>query len=74
MTTTEIALVIGLSTLIVKHVADHLMRGSETERAVRKIMDSLVADLRREHAECREELASLRRLIDDITPVHDPAE
>jgi hypothetical protein len=74
MDSTEVSLAIGVIALIVKSVADHLMKGSELERSVRKIMDTLVADLRREHAECREELADLRELIRDITPDRDPAE
>lgn len=71
-----IGLLIGFATLVVERVASHLMKGSETERAVRKMFDVLVADLRREHAQCTDELRKLRRLIDDITPIRDttPAE
>jgi uncharacterized membrane protein len=74
MDSTEITLGIGVVALIVKSIADHLMSGSKTEQVVRKIMDTLVADLRREHADCRQELDDLRKLIVDITPDRDPAE
>jgi hypothetical protein len=77
MTTTEIGLVIGFCSLVVGHVAAYV----KAQSWIPKLMESLVADLRKEHAACREEVLFYRKELDkiraillDITPVADNEE
>ncbi len=72
MTTTEIGLLVGFATLVVERIAAHF----RAQAWVTRLVESLVADLRREHAECQKKLAKIESILVDITPVTDqePAE
>lgn len=68
MDTPEILGIVGFCTLVVERFASHMTAKHKAEEWVRRKFDSLVDDLRKEHAECRAELAEIREILSFITP------
>jgi hypothetical protein len=70
MTTVEIVSLVGLGSLIVERIS-YQFRAKEW---VSRLVESLVADLREEHAECRKELARMNAILVEIRIDSEPAE
>lgn len=73
MTTPEILGIVGFCTLIVERFASHTTAKRKTEEWVLRKFDQLADNIRKEHAECRRELAEIRDILSCITP-ENPAE
>lgn len=73
MTSAEIIALVGFASLVVERFASHMTAKRKTEEWVLRKFDQLADNIRKEHAECRRELAEIRDILSYITP-ENPAE